>query len=141
MEHITIPNIEKEIKHILASKPMSEESLEMFVLLCNAMKYMSFVDNVFTEADARKWVRSMDPPARWTMEQTSSVMRQMGYDHEPIEFYAVINSLVSDYGKTMGKYGADKTEIWAELAHDWLEDKDAEADKVGRYWRDIVKHE
>lgn len=141
MDYITIPNIEKEIKHILETKQMSRDNLDMFVMLCKAMKYMSYVNNTFTEHDAKMWVRSMDPPARWNMEQTTSVMRQMGYHHEPFAFYAVINALVSDYGKTMAKYGADKAELWAELAHDWLEDKDAEPDKVGRYWRDIVSHD
>ena len=33
-----------------------------------------------------------------------------------------------------------RPEIWAALAHDWLTDPDAEPDKLGRYWRDIVLH-
>ena len=141
MEYITTPAIEKEIKHLLATKPMSRDNLEMFVLLCRAMKYMGHVHGEFTESDAKEWVRIMDPPGRWTMEQTTSVMRQMGYHHEPCEFYAIMNSLASDYGNTMARYGADRPEVWAALAHDWLEDKDAEPDKVGRYWRDIVKRD
>ena len=51
-----------------------------------------------------------------------------------------MNMLNSDVGKTMARYGADRTEVWASLAHDWLSDIDAEPDKLGRYWRDIVKH-
>ena len=141
MEHITLGNIEKEIKHILSDKAMNWDNLEHFVLLCNAMKYMDHVHREFTEADAKEWVRHMDPPGRWTMEQTTSVMRQMGYSHKPCEFYAVMNSLASDYGDTMARYGADRPEVWAALAHDWLEDKDAEPDKAGRYWRDIVMHD
>ena len=62
------------------------------------------------------------------------------YDHKPCEFYAVMNMLNSDLGRTMAKYGADRPEIWASLAHDWLADPDAEPDKLGRYWRDIVLH-
>ena len=42
---------------------------------------------------------------------------------------------------TMVKFGADKPEVWAALAHDWLDDPDAIKGKVGRYYRDIVKHE
>ena len=51
-----------------------------------------------------------------------------------------MNMLVSDYGKTMAKYSADRPEIWADLAHDFIADKDAVEDKVGRYWRDTVTH-
>lgn len=141
MEHINLPNIEKEIKHILRGKAMNWDNLEHFVLLCKAMKYMEYVDCEFTEENAKEWVRNMDPPGRWTMEQTTSVMRQMGYHHEPFEFYAIMNSLASDYGNTMARYGADRPEVWAALAHDWLEDKDAVEDKAGHYWRDIVKRD
>lgn len=53
---------------------------------------------------------------------------------------AMMNSLASDYGKTMAKYGADKPEIWAELANDWLNDADAKDGKATIYFRDIVQH-
>ena len=140
MEKITLANIEKEISNIIENKPMTCDNLERFVLLSKAMKYMKHVHRHFTEEDAKEWASHMDPPARWTMEQTTSVMQQRGYDHKPCEFYVVMNMLVSDYGKTMAKYSADRPEIWADLAHDFITDKDAVEDKVGRYWRDIVQY-
>lgn len=139
MEHITIANIEKEIASLLDTKPMTKENLDRFVLLCQAMKHMSGMHREFTEEDAVEWAKKMNPPARWTKEQTTAVMEQRGYHHKACEFWVVMNSLASDYGKTMAKYGADKPEIWADLAHDFIQDTDAEEDKVGRYWRDIVK--
>lgn len=139
MEQITLTNIEKEISYIIEHKPMTRENLEMFVLLSRAMKYMKHVHRHFTEEDAKEWVSHMNPPARWTMEQTTAVMHQRGYDHKPCEFYAVMNMLASDYGKTMAKYSADRPEIWADLAHDWIDDKDVPDNKVGKYWRDIVE--
>ena len=139
MEHITLANIEKEIYHIIEHKPMTRENLEAFVLLSRAMKYMKHVHRQFTEEDSKEWVSHMNPPARWTMEQTTAVMHQRGYDHKPCEFYAVMNMLASDYGKTMAKYSADRPEIWADLAHDWIDDKDVPDNKVGKYWRDIVE--
>jgi hypothetical protein len=51
-----------------------------------------------------------------------------------------MNSLASDYGHTFIKFNIDRPDIWAELAHDWLYDMDAEDDKAGRYFRDIVRH-
>lgn len=141
MEHITISNIEKEIQYILEHKPMNCDNLERFVLLCKAMKYMSHVHREFTQEDAEAWIAAMDPPARWTQEQTTSVMKSLGLHHKPCEFWVAMNALYSDYGKTAAKHGVDKVDFWAELADDFLDDRDAEPDKVGRYWRDIVRHD
>lgn len=140
MKHITIENIEHEIEELLDNAPLTCANLERFVLLARSMKYMGRVHREFTEEDAKEWVASMSPPARWTIEQTTAVMNQRGYHQKPCEFWAVMNMLFSDYGATMTKYGMDRLEIWADLAYDWLNDHDAEFDKPGRYWRDIVKH-
>ena len=140
MMNITKANIENEITKMLEHSPMTCDNLERYVLLCKAMKYIDHTDREFTEADAREWVEHMDPPARWTMEQTTAVMRKHGYNHKPCVFYAVMNMLWSDYGKTVSKFGFDIVDLWAEMADDFIDDVDAEDMKVGRYWRDIVRH-
>lgn len=140
MDHITIENIEKEMERILENCPMTRENLKMLVLLGGARKCISKIHNGFTQEDAAEWVKHMNPPARWTMEQTKAAMAQRGYNHDPHEFYAVMNALASDYGKTMAKYGVDKPEIWAELAHDFIKDADTVEDKVGVYFAEIVEH-
>ena len=140
MMHITKANIENEITKMLEYSPMTCDNLERYVLLCKAMKYIDHTDREFTEADAREWVEHMDPPARWTMDQTTAVMRKHGYNHKPCVFYAVMNMLWSDYGKTVAKFGFDIVDLWAEMADDFIDDVDAEDMKVGRYWRDIVRH-
>jgi hypothetical protein len=137
---ITIPNIEEEMREILKKGWMCRDDIKHLVLLGEAMDVMHHVDREFTEEDARKWVEHMDPPARWTMEQTTAVMRQFGYSHRPCVFYAVMNMLFSDYGRTVIRFNVDKPEFWAALAHDFIDDPDAEDMKVGRYWRDIVRH-
>lgn len=139
MEKITKQNIEKEIHTILDTKEMSCANLERFVLLSEAMKYIDCGEREFTAQDAKEWVDKMYPPARWSMDQTTAVMRQRNLHYKPFVFWAIMNSLVSDYGKTMAKHGADKTEVWADLAVDWLDDHDAVEDKAGHYFRDIVK--
>ena len=139
MMHITKANIESEITKMLEHSPMTFDNLERYVLLCKAMKYIDHTDREFTEADAIEWVKHMDPPARWTMDQTTAVMRQRGYNNKPCEFYAVMNMLWSDYGKTVAKHGTDTVDFWAEMAHNFIDDNDAVDMKVGRYWRDIVK--
>lgn len=139
MEHITIHNVEKEIEKLLDDAPLTCANLEKFVLLSRAMKYLGRVHREFTEEDAREWVSHMDPPARWTMEQTTAVMHQRGYHHRPCEFWAVMNMLVSDYGAVAVKHGSDRTEFWADMADAFIRDEDADEDKVGKYWRDIVR--
>lgn len=140
MDHITIPNIEKELTKILDHKPMTCDNLERFVLLSKAMKYLSHMHREFTQEDAEAWIAAMDPPARWTKDQTTVMMQHMGYKHTPCEFWAAMNAMYSDYGETMKKHGMDAPELWAEMAHDFIDDMDAEPDKIGRYWRDIVRH-
>ena len=137
---ITTPNIEKEIQEILTNGWMCRDDLKKLVLLGEAMEMMGHVDREFSEADAREWVSHMDPPGRWTMEQTTAVMHSMGFDHRPCIFYAVMNMMWSDYGAVVKRHGVDKAEFWAEMSHAFISDPDAEDMKVGRYWRDIVRH-
>ena len=136
---ITISNIEHEMKRIMTEGWMCRDDLKELVLLSDAMKVLGHADREFTEADAREWVSHMDPPARWTMEQTTAVMRQHGYEHRPCVFYAVMNMLVSDYGKVASRFSMDRVDFWAEMANAFIDDPDAEDMKVGRYWRDIVR--
>ena len=140
MYKITNECIEKEITNLMENAPFSYGNLEKLNILCKAMWNLSKMHHSFTEEDAKEWAAHMNPPARWTMDQTTAVMQQNGFTHKPCEFWVVMNMLFSDYGKTMIKFSADKPEIWASLAHDFLDDGDAVKDKVGRYWRDIVKH-
>lgn len=137
---ITLQEIEIELRNA-ANKPLSMANLQLFNQLSEAMRNVSHMDRQFTEEDACEWVERMDPPAKWTKEQTTAVMRQRGLHHKEWAFWAVMNALYSDYGKTLAKYGDDRPEVWADLAHDWLSDPDAAEDKAGRYWRDIVRHE
>ena len=137
---LDLENIEREIDSV-KKRPMTVSSLEWYTLLCRAKKYLCKEKPTLSEEDAKKWVAHMVPPGKWTMDQTTTVMEQMGYHFKPCVFYAVMNMLWSDYGKTMEKHGMDRPAVWAELARDFIGDPDAEDMKVGRYWRDIVRHE
>ena len=140
MYKITNECIEKELTELLEKGSFNPANIRWFNDLCKAMQNLGKMRHEFTEEDAKEWAKHMSPPARWTMEQTTAVMGQNGYYHNPCEFWITMNMLFSDYGKTMGRFNADKPEIWAAMAHDFLDDPDAQPDKIGRYWRDIVKH-
>ena len=104
----------------------------------NAMK--------FSQMTAEKWVRSMQNEdgskgPHWSMEQVRHLMEQKNIDCDPWEFYAILNSIYSDYGKVLKKYGVgDRIDFYIDLAKAWLEDKDAVEDKASEYFRCIVKH-
>ena len=140
MYKITNECIEKELTVMLEKGSLTPGNVRWINDLSLLMQNLKKMHHEFTEEDAKDWAKHMNPPARWTMEQTTAVMQQNGYSHKPCEFWVVMNMLFSDYGKTMIKFSADKPEIWAALANDFLDDGDAVKDKVGRYWRDIVKH-
>lgn len=120
--------------------PLTVANTEKFNIMCMAMKNMTHTHREFTEEDAKEWAKNMNPPARWTMDQTTAVMNQYGYYHKPCEFWIAMNALFSDYGKALIKHGMDKPEIWAALANDFIDDRDAVEGKTAKYWRDIVKH-
>lgn len=96
------------------------------------------------EHTAKKWAESMRHTAdggvgpHWTMEQTTQLLQQRGWPFDRAEFYAVMNAVWSDYGKTAQKYGVDKTDFWADLAHDWLADDDAKSNKAAIYYAEIA---
>lgn len=140
MSRITNECIEKELTDLLERGSLSPGNIRWFNDLCKAMQNLGKMHHHFTEEDAKEWVAHMNPPARWTMDQATAVMQQNGFTHKPCEFWVVMNMLYSDYGKTITKHNMDKPEVWAALAHDFLDDGDAVKDKLGRYWRDIVKH-
>lgn len=140
MEKITLQAVEHDIEELLEHGGLTMRNLEEFNALSWARKNLADMPCHFDEETARAWVAKMTPAARWDMAQTTAVMQSKGYNHRPCEFWAVMNMLYSDYGKVMTKYGADKPEIWADMADAWITDPDARGHKTGRYYRDIVEH-
>lgn len=84
---------------------------------------------------AHRWVESMSNKdgthgEHWTMEQTS----QFAGKHNPIDFYAVLNMMYSDYYNP--KF---ETATYVELANDWLDDSDVGECKTLDYYWHVVK--
>ena len=100
----------------------------------------------FNQMTAEKWVRSMQGAdgshgAKCTMDQAKMVMEQIGCDCDPWEFYAAINAMYSDYGEVLNKFGlGDNMYAVGEMAKAFIEDKDAQPEKLARYYQYIVKH-
>lgn len=75
----------------------------------------------------------------WTMEQTSQVMRQKGVDCDPLEFWAAMNMMYSDYFPVAKKANANNIDFYVNMAKAFLGDKDARAGKLARYYEAVVE--
>ena len=90
----------------------------------------------FTEEQAKKVVANMtnkdgSKGEHWSMAQVKDYMQTHSeYSGLPLyDFYVAINMMYSDYYKA-----SRTTENYAELAKDFLDDKDAPKDKLQRYF-------
>lgn len=97
-----------------------------------------------TKEEAERWVQSMRSSIgtrgqHWTMEQAKQIMTRHGYQHDPTEFYVALNMMKSDYSKAAQKVGADKEEFYAAMADAFLNDEDANEDKLALYHHYIAK--
>lgn len=97
-----------------------------------------------TKEKAQQWVRKMKNSdgttgEHWSFDQTSQVMKQRNIDCDPVEFYAAMNMLWSDYGKVAERFGVSNVDYWAEISKAFLMDKDAMEDKLALYYECIVK--
>ena len=97
----------------------------------------------FTEEIAAEWMRKLknvdgSSGPHWTMEQAKQIVTQKSLKVSPIEFYAALNMMYSDYSQVAKKLGANVMDLCTGLAVAFLEDKDAKKDKLMRYYECIV---
>lgn len=100
----------------------------------------------FTRESAMAWTGDMinadgTKGPHWSMEQVKKVMDQRGIDADPLQFYAILNAVYSDYCAVAKRHGVgDKIDFYVDMARAWLDDPDADKDKAARYFEYIVKH-
>lgn len=98
----------------------------------------------FDQRMAMEWTRGIKNAdgtkgPHWPLEKTKEIMKQFNIDCDPMEFYAVINSIYSDYCEALKKNNASTLETYACLAKAWLEDDDAVEDKAAAYFTYIIE--
>ena len=101
--------------------------------------------NEFTHETAKEWTSSMHNEdgtkgPHWTMEQVKQVMSQRGIKHDPAVFWAILNSMYSDYCAVFKKHGVNNMDFYVDMASAWINDRDAVKDKAGAYFEYVVKH-
>ncbi len=75
----------------------------------------------------------------WSMDQTKQLMAQKNVDCDPLEFWAAMNMMFSDYAPVAKKHNASTVDFYVEMAKAFLDDKDAKGNKLGRYYWAVVK--
>lgn len=106
--------------------------------------YFSKMSMPMTKEIAEEWTKNMknedgSKGPHWTMEQVKQVMAQKGIDCNPVEMYAILNALYSDYCSVLKKWNINKLEFYIDLACAWLNDQDAMPNKAALYYEHIVK--
>lgn len=100
----------------------------------------------FDQEMAQEWVQGMknsdgSSGAHWTLDQAKNLMAQSGVTGiQPVEFWAILNSIRSDFYRVAKKHGVDRPEFYSDMARSWLDDKDAVEDKAAAYFEYVVKH-
>lgn len=94
---------------------------------------------------ADEWSRRMknadgSPSPHWTFEQVKQLANQKPElrNINPVELYAVMNMLYSDYCEVAKKFGVAHADFFSLLAAAFIEDDDARDHKVSRYYECIV---
>jgi hypothetical protein len=93
---------------------------------------------------AEEWVKNMKNEdgtkgPHWKMDQVKQLMMQKGIEYNPWEFYAILNSMYSDYCAVFKKHGVNTMDMYVDLACAFLNDFDAMPNKSMLYYECIVK--
>lgn len=98
----------------------------------------------FTMADAQEWVGQMENEdgthgAHWTIDQVKQVIAQKKLDCDPIQMWAAMNMIYSDFYKVARKYGVGgNLDFYVDMAKAFLDDKDAAPNKISAYYEYVV---
>ncbi len=92
---------------------------------------------------AKEWTSRMENAdgtkgPHWTMEKTEEARTQRGIQCDPLEFYVAMNMMYSDYVKAAEKVDCSSMDFYACMAKAFLDDQDAQPDKLARYYRYIA---
>lgn len=137
LEKIDFAGHKDKIKEILEMLvcDTKEKNHKLYEHIESELYEMAYGQKI-SEDMAEKWVKTMRPVGEyWTMEETTSAMHDLGYNHDVIDFFVVSNMMRNDYDNLT----KDDDVLALKLAHDWLDDEDAKDCKLYQYWKHIIK--
>lgn len=97
-----------------------------------------------TIKDAKLWTSKMENSdgtkgPHWTIDQAKQIMAQRNISGSPAQFWVAINMIYSDYCTVIKNAGVSNVDFYANMAKAFLDDKDAQPDKLMRYYEHITK--
>lgn len=137
------------------SKPLTPETLSFLNSCRGAYKALCLAEESdhsdsedtpsFNLQMAEEWAGGMvnsdgSRGPHWSMEETRRFQEQFGIRCDEAKFWAVINSLYSDYQEALVANNASNLKTYVSLAQAWINDEDAVPDKAYAYFTHIVKH-
>ena len=131
------PEDMKELSEILEEvmyklKDYNKDCFKKYKMRLYEMAY----GKVLNQDMAIEWVESMNPPAKWTMEETTQVKKQYGIMNiSDVDFYVVMNMMYSDYHKVIG----ENLDMYVKMTTAWLDDADVEEGKLYNYKMYVVE--
>ena len=125
-------------KFVFMAHELKKSNPEMYKILKYKMRMVAN-DGHLTSKQAQYWVDSMENKdgtkgGHWTYEQTEDVRKQYAPEMDSCDWYAVLNSIYSDYYKPNLE-----TARYIELAKDFLDDKDGKKGKALTYYTFVYK--
>lgn len=95
-----------------------------------------------TRDEAEEWCDGMKNAdgttgPHWSYDQATQLMAQRNLTCNPVDFWATLCMMYSDYSKVARAYSADNPNFYADLAAAFLRDDDAVEDKIVKYWECI----
>lgn len=99
----------------------------------------------FNNSTAQEWMRRLKNTdgttgAHWTMDEVKDIIRQKSLDCDPVELWATMNMMYSDYSKVAKRMNINNVDFYLGVALAFLNDADAVPDKLAVYYESVVKH-
>lgn len=131
--------------------PVTPENVHTFADLLYIKEHIGDVEQSsgvleggLTLETAERWVMGMENAdgtrgAHWSMEKTEEVRRQRGIAADSLEWWVTMNMMYSDYCMAAEKLGTNSVEFYACMSKAFLDDRDAQTNKLARYYEYIVQ--
>lgn len=103
------------------------------------------IPDLLTEEMANAWCDQMQNAdettgPHWSREKVHEIMGQYKLSYDLDTFYAVLNSIYSNYCEALRKNKASEMSVYIDLAKAWIEDRDAVKNKASVYYSCVIKH-
>lgn len=141
------------IEKIIATRD-SDKITKLADILIDTITYMKTLDHkeyediecelyeiaegkVLNEEKAKHIIENMKPYGlHWTFDESEKIRKENGYTNiKPIDFWVVINSAYNDYHSIFD----ENTEMYAKYSYHFINDEDANEDKIYEYFVIIPK--